>query len=71
MSINTSAFQINGMHCDACVRLITKRVNAIEGVQVQSLTTDGELMVQSERNVLADEVREVLKETSYEVKENL
>lgn len=67
MSINTSTFQIKGMHCDACARLITKRVNGIDGAQVQYITPDGELVVQSENQVSVDDVRGVLQGTSYTV----
>lgn len=66
MSVN-STFKIRGMHCDACSRLITKRVNGIEGVSVESITPEGELIVQSENPVLVDDVRGVLQGTSYTV----
>ena len=65
---NVSTFQIAGMTCDACQKVIQKRLGKLEGVtEVFADKTTGMTEVTANRSIDADEIQDALKGTDYSV----
>ena len=63
-------FTIKGMHCEACTKLTTKRIRAIEGVSNVSVDLESRSAnVESDRPVTAEEINAVLVDSSYKAEE--
>lgn len=61
-------FKLSGLTCPACKKLIEKRVGAISGVnRIEVNATSGEAVVESDRDIQLLEIKEVLKDTPYQV----
>lgn len=66
MNTTASTVHISGMTCGACERLITKRVEKIEGViDVNVSAQQGTARIVSSRPIDTQEVVGALKDTSY------
>jgi copper chaperone CopZ len=63
--MNTLHFKMTGMHCEACFKVITLKVKAINGVTDFVLAENGDATLTSERAVTLEEVREALQGTEY------
>lgn len=63
----TLNFQVSGLHCEACVKLITLKVKQISGVTDFSVSSDGEAKLTANREVNLNEVQDALKGTGYTV----
>ena len=58
---------ISGITCDACIRLITRRVSAIQGVSQVEVDRSGETSIIAARDIPRGEIIEVLQGTNYTV----
>ena len=65
--INTLKFSVSGITCDACLKLIKRRVNTIEGVMDLNLDPEGEALLTARREIDISEIRKVLEDTDYRV----
>ncbi|PIY69150.1 heavy metal transporter [Candidatus Roizmanbacteria bacterium CG_4_10_14_0_8_um_filter_39_9] len=64
----TTKFQLSGLTCGACEKVITKRLQVIEGVEkVQVSAQNGETSIIASRAISKDEVTEALQGTHYTV----
>jgi len=67
MSMNTQTFQINGFHCDACVKVSTMKIKKINDVHDVTITAEGKASVSAEREIALDEVEQALSGLGYTV----
>lgn len=65
--MNTSQFNLTGLTCDACVRLIQRRLGKIEGVHGVSVDLTGKTAVDASRTISQEEVKVALAGTSYSI----
>lgn len=65
--MTTSHFNLAGLTCEACVRLIQKRLGKIEGVQSVSVDATGAATVSAVREISNEEVKTALAGTSYSI----
>lgn len=65
--MQTNYFDISGLTCAACQKLISKRVLKIEGVDNVDVRIDGKTTVIASRQILAEEITKVLDGTHYKV----
>ena len=66
--MQTSQFQVEGLSCQACQKIIQKRVGKIQGVTEVSVDLNGKLELKSDRTIDKAELINVLKDTDYKVK---
>ncbi len=74
MSNIISTFQISGMHCDACAKLITRMVSKkiADDAQVSNIAVDKETNtaeITAGREISSEEVKTALKGTEYSIVE--
>lgn len=60
-------FNVSGIHCDSCIKLITMKVKKIEGVTEFFLTKEGKAELLSNREVKLDEVERSIQGMEYTV----
>lgn len=60
-------YQLEGLNCQACQKIIQKKVGNIKGVKELSIELDGKLQVTSERELDKSEVINSLKDTDYKI----
>ncbi|KKS97991.1 MAG: hypothetical protein UV73_C0004G0133 [Candidatus Gottesmanbacteria bacterium GW2011_GWA2_43_14] len=65
--INTLKFYVTGITCDACLKLIKRRVNSIEGVLDFNVSLTGEAQVTARRDINLTEIKKSLEGTDYQV----
>ncbi|KKS47005.1 hypothetical protein A3J20_05675 [Candidatus Gottesmanbacteria bacterium RIFCSPLOWO2_02_FULL_42_29] len=65
--IHTLKFTVSGITCDACLKLIKRRVNAIEGVMDINLDSEGVATLTARREIDIMEITKALDDTDYRV----
>ncbi|KKR33524.1 MAG: Heavy metal translocating P-type ATPase [Candidatus Gottesmanbacteria bacterium GW2011_GWC2_39_8] len=65
--MNTLELIITGITCEACIKLIKKRIEKIDGVKDIDIKISGETVISGERNIDLEEIVDVLKDTDYKV----
>ncbi|NCO88594.1 hypothetical protein AUK04_00055 [Candidatus Roizmanbacteria bacterium CG2_30_33_16] len=69
--IQTTKFQLSGLTCGACEKVITKKLQTIEGVQqVHVSAQNGITSIIASRSISKDEVTQVLQGTHYQIIKN-
>ncbi|MBI5414241.1 heavy-metal-associated domain-containing protein [Candidatus Peregrinibacteria bacterium] len=63
----SSSFTITGITCEACVKLIKKRLQKIQNVTEVSLELSGNLGISSDRQIEKTELLSALEGTDYKV----
>jgi len=59
-------FTINGMHCDACTKLTSKRISKINGVRSTVVDLKSKTAhVEAEHRITVDEINTELKSINY------
>jgi len=72
MSQIKTIFSLSGLTCGACEKVISKRLQKIEGVQgVQVSLQNGATSITASRPISIDEVTQALHDTHYKVINNL
>lgn len=59
--------QISGITCEACVKLITKRLSAIDGIVRLDADKSGLTKIYTKKAVDISRIQNVLKDTDYKV----
>lgn len=62
-----STFQITGLHCESCSRLIQRRLSKISDVKNVEVKEDGMSIINAEREIDKNEVIQALADTDYKV----
>ncbi|MFA4853477.1 MAG: heavy metal-associated domain-containing protein [Bacteroidales bacterium] len=66
--VHTTRFQLSGLTCGACEKVITKRLQTIEGVkEIHVSAPNGFTSIMATRPISKDEVRLALEGTHYKV----
>lgn len=60
-------FNVAGIHCDSCIKLITMKVKKIEGVMEFSITNGGKAELSANREVQLAEIERALQGSEYTV----
>ena len=64
----SQTIKLSGLTCPACKKLTEKRIGALDGViNVEVDVGSGIAAIEADRKITMMEIREVLKDTSYEV----
>lgn len=58
---------ISGIHCDACLKLITRRVSTIPGVLDITVKKSGQTAINSDRNITQAKIQKALHGTDYKI----
>lgn len=70
--VQITKLQLSGLTCDACEKVISKRLQKIEGVQEVHVTAqNGATSITASRSISKDEVVRALEGTHYKVINNL
>ncbi len=70
--VQITKLQLSGLTCDACEKVISKRLQKIEGVQEVHVTAqNGVTSITASRSISKDEVVRALEGTHYKVINNL
>lgn len=70
--VQTTKLQLSGLTCGACEKVISKRIQKIEGVQeVHVSSQNGATSITASRPISKDEVIIALEGTHYKVINNL
>ncbi len=66
------SFTITGMNCEACVKLISKKLNQIENVeQVQVCLNSNSVTIDSAQPISNSTLQQALSGTQYEIQEGV
>lgn len=65
--MNEQIFQIDGFHCEACVKLSTMKIRKISDVHDVDITSDGVAKVHASRTIALDEISKALEGLGYTV----
>lgn len=65
--MSSSVFNLTGLTCSACQKLISKRVMKINGVENVDVQLDGNTTIKANREILAEELKKALEGTQYKV----
>ena len=66
--MTTQTFKLSGLTCSACKKLTEKRIGNLHGVtKVEVTVANGNAIVESENEITALQIKEVLKDTPYQV----
>ncbi len=63
----TQTLHFSGLHCDACIKLITKKLSKLDGVESVSLSGEGQFKVTANRSISKDEVIQLFVDTEYQL----
>lgn len=64
----TVTIKLSGLTCEACIKLASKRLKNIDGIEdVQIKDIGGETKITTTRPVTADEIRAALSDSDYKV----
>ncbi len=61
----TTNVTIQGMHCEACQKIIQRRLGKIEGILEVQAPLSGEISILANRSISIDEVKTALEGTDY------
>lgn len=68
--MNVQVFSINGMTCEACTKLVAKRVKTIDGIVEANVTLSSQTAeLTCARPISLAEVATALSDTHYQAKE--
>ena len=60
--------QLQGLHCDACKKILQKRLGRLEGVTFVDVNLDQQTVLLTSSNALEQvNIKEALKDTEYKV----
>jgi copper chaperone len=62
---NEFSFQIEGMHCGACVQRVTRALNAVPGTQVEAVRV-GAARIRSDQPAAADTYLTAIRKAGFE-----
>lgn len=65
--MNSYQFQVEGLSCQACQKIIQKKLGSVKGVSGVNVDLKGKLEVKAEREVSKSELVEALKDTDYKI----
>lgn len=65
--MHTYQFKVEGLTCQACQKIIQKKLGKVTGVNGVSVELDGKLEIKSEREIAKSELVEALKDTDYKI----
>lgn len=60
-------FQLTGLTCGACVKLVERRLQSLPDLTMTEIGADGRVKVTAKREIRAEEIRESLSDTPYNV----
>lgn len=70
--VQTTKFQLSGLTCGACEKVITKKLQTIVGVQqVQVSAQNGNTSIIASRLISNNEVAQALQGTHYKIIKNI
>lgn len=69
MNTKITTIQLSGLTCASCQKLTSKRIKTITDVKDVTVEITGETQIKATREILEDEVKQVLKGTHYTVVE--
>lgn len=70
--VQTTRLQLSGLTCGACEKVISKRLNTIEGVEeVHVSSVNGFASIIAPRHIEIQEIEKALQGTHYKVINNL
>lgn len=62
-----SNFNLTGLTCGACQKLISKRVMKINGVENVDVQLNGKTTINANKQVSTEEIKKVLEGTQYKI----
>ncbi len=65
----STTIKLNGITCEGCVKMASKRIGKIEGVTKVEVNLDGTTQIEAARAIGKDEISQALVDTHYSVAE--
>lgn len=66
--MNKQTFTLSGLTCPACKKITEKRIGGLEGVtRVETTIETGLVAIEASRDISAQEINNVLKDTPYKI----
>ena len=66
--MQTQTIRLSGLTCPACKKLTEKRISSILGVKkVEAVVDSGIVTIDADREINILEIKEVLKDTPYQI----
>ena len=68
--MQTQTIKLSGLTCPACKKITEKRIGSLAGVKkVEVIVDAGVATIDTDRELSIEEIKEVLKDTPYQVSE--
>lgn len=64
---NVTTFKVLGIHCEACQKVIERKLMKIGGVSQIKVELNGSVIITADRLILLDEVKQSLEGTDYTI----
>lgn len=61
----TQKITLTGLTCEACQKLLSKRIGRIDGVESVNVQLNGKTEIVAKRNITESEINNVLEGTKY------
>lgn len=65
--MNEQIFNIQGFHCEACVKLATMKIKKISDIHEVNISQDGKAKICASREINTEELAGVLNDLGYTV----
>lgn len=65
--MKTTSFQLIGLTCPACVKLVEKRLEKIKGAVDIKIELDGQSEISADTEITIDEIKSALADTEFKV----
>lgn len=65
--MKTTSFQLTGLTCPACIKLVEKRLEKIKGVTDMKIELNGQSEISADKEITIDEIKSALADTQFKV----
>lgn len=65
--MNTYQYKLQGLTCEACVKIVKKILSGVDGVKEVFASLDGDLKIDTDREIEKSEFVSALKDTNYKI----
>lgn len=65
--MNKLTVKLSGLTCEACAKLVKRRIEKIDGVENATVLNDGTASIVASFNITKEDVRNALSDTEYKV----
>lgn len=67
MNIKVTTLKLTGLTCNACQKLISRKIKSIANVEDVTVELSGKTQIKAQREISENEIKKALEGTHYEV----